>query len=85
MGMEEEIKEGILDSMEEYSEDEDLAYYYDVEHDRVATENGRISIAKKEGRQERNIEIAKSMKQENIDIELISKCTGLTEEVIEKL
>ena len=76
-------------SMEEYSEDEDMAYYYDVEHDRMATYNGSISIAKEEGlnqgKQETKQEIAKRMKEENIDIEVISKCTGLTEEEIKKI
>ena len=37
------------------------------------------------GKNERNIEIAKNMLKENIDIELISKVTGLNPEEIEKL
>ena len=40
---------------------------------------------KAEGKNERNIEIAKNMLKENIDIELISKVTGLNPEEIEKL
>ena len=43
----------------------------------------------KEGTQQgiknRNIEIAKNMIKENIDIDIISKITGLTKEEIEKL
>ncbi len=85
LSMEEEIKEGILDSMEEYSEDEDMAYYYDVEHDRMATYSGSISIAKEEGLNQGKQEIAKSMKKDNMDIEKISMYTGLTKEEIEKL
>ncbi len=92
--MEEEVKEDILDSMEEYSEDEDFSYlYYDAERDRRALENGLKTEARaegleegrKEGRKERNIEIAKSLLEQNIDIEVISKSTGLTEEEIRLL
>ena len=80
--MEEEVKEDILDTMEEYSDDEDFSYlYYDEEHNRRAIENGTISEAKEETKQE----IAKKMKEENIDIEVISKCTGLTNEEIRNL
>ena len=52
ISMEEETKKGILDSMEEYSEDEEMAYYYDVEHDRMATYNGSISEAEEKGKEE---------------------------------
>ncbi len=38
-----------------------------------------------EGEAKRNIEIAKSMKSNGIDTGLIAKCTGLSEEEIEKL
>lgn len=38
-----------------------------------------------EGRKEKSIEIAKSLLAQNIDIEVIIKCTGLTKEEIEKL
>ena len=100
--MEEEVKEDILDTMEEYSDDEDFSYlYYDAEQDRKAIENGLRSEARaeglaegreegiKEGIKEGTIqtkqEIAKSMKSENIDINIISKCTGLTENEINNL
>ena len=39
----------------------------------------------KEGRIAEQISMAKSMKKENIDIELIKKITGLTIEEIKKL
>ena len=96
--MDEEVKDDILDSMEEYSEDEDFSYlYYDAERDRRALENGLKTEARaeglaegraeglEEGRKERNIEIAKSLLEQNIDIEVISKSTGLTEEEINNL
>ncbi len=40
---------------------------------------------KKEGAREKQIEIAKSMLKENMDIEIIIKITRLTREEIEKL
>ncbi len=100
--MEEEVKDDILDSMEEYSEDEDFSYlYYDEEHNRKALENGLKSEAREaglaegraegrvegraEGLKEGKLEIAKSMKEENLDIDIISKCTGLTKEEINNL
>ena len=39
----------------------------------------------KDGKKNEKIEIAKKMKENNIDIETIIKCTGLTKEEIEKL
>ena len=88
--MEEEVKEDILDTMEEYSDDEDFSYlYYDEEHNRRAIENGTISEVreetKKETRKETKQEIAKSMKEKEMDINLISELTGLTEEEIKML
>ena len=38
-----------------------------------------------EGKNERNIEIAKNMLNEGIDINIITKCTGLTNEDINAL
>ena len=37
------------------------------------------------GMQEKNLQIAKQMKIEKIDIKIISKITGLTEEEINKI
>ena len=42
-------------------------------------------IAKKEGWDQRTLEIAKSMLEKNMDIELISELTNLSKEKIEKL
>ena len=44
-----------------------------------------LEEAKKEGRIAEQISMAKSMKKENIDIELIKKITGLTIDEIKKL
>lgn len=84
--MEDEVKEDLLDTMEEYSEDEDFSYlYYDAERDRKAIENGRINEARDAGIKETKQEIAKQMKNENLDTKVISRCTGLTEEEINEL
>jgi DNA repair protein RadC len=44
-----------------------------------------VEIGKKEGIEERNIEIAKEMKKKGTDIEFISEITRLSKEAIEKL
>ena len=44
-----------------------------------------IEEGKTKGAREKQIEIAKSMLKENMDIEIIIKITGLTKEEIEKL
>lgn len=43
-----------------------------------------IEIGKSEGVEERNIEIARNLLKENVDMEIISKATGLTLEEIKK-
>ena len=49
-----------------------------------ATEKG-IDIGKSEGKKERTKEIAKRMKEEGIEIQVIQKVTGLTEKEIKEL
>ena len=44
-----------------------------------------LDNGKEEGIKENNIEVAKKMKEEKIDLEIICKITGLTKEEIEKL
>ena len=43
------------------------------------------NIGKIEGKRQEKNEIAKKMLEQNVDIELIKICTGLTEEEINKL
>ena len=85
--MDKEIKEDIVDAVEEYSEDDEiLSYYYDKEHNDEAIRRGDISLAKQrgleQGHQEEKIEIAKKMLKENMDIEIISKLTDLSKQEI---
>ena len=92
--MEKEIKEDIVDAVEEYSEDDEvLAYYYDKEHNDEAIRRGDISLAKQQGmkqgleqgHQEKAIEIAKNLLNKNMSIQDISEVTGLTIDEINNL
>ncbi len=51
---------------------------------RLGYEEGKED-GKEEGKKEKTIEIAKKMKEKNIDIIMIKETTGLTKEEIEKL
>jgi len=51
----------------------------------TAKDRDAINTAKEEGRDERNIEIARNLKLNNIQIDIIIKSTGLTKEQIEEL
>jgi predicted transposase/invertase (TIGR01784 family) len=63
------------------SYEDSLKYYRDLKNSLdTAKEEGR-----EEGREERNIEIAKELLKNGIDINIISKSTGLTQEQIERL
>ena len=61
--------------------DENTAYSNGLEQ---GIEKGKIE-GKIEGEQQEKIAIAKKMLEQNVDIELIKTCTGLTEEEINKL
>lgn len=59
------------------SYEDSLKYYRDLKNS--------LDTAKEEGREEREIEIAKELLKNGIDVSIISKSTGLTIEQIEKL
>ena len=44
-----------------------------------------LNGARREGKRETQLEVAKKMKEKNIDINLIIEITGLTKEEVEKL
>jgi predicted transposase/invertase (TIGR01784 family) len=46
---------------------------------------GVIDTAFDEGKIERNVEVAKKLKELGVDFEIITKSTGLTKEEIERL
>ena len=91
-----DIKEAV-DELTGMSKDEELRRIAELREKAIRDEHAAISLATKrgiergieqgikQGTRERNIEIAKNMLKENIDIELIKKVTGLTEEEIKEL
>ena len=78
-----------IDELEQVSGNEKLRRIAELKEKYIRDEQASIEYAQNEGyRQgeaERNIEIAKNMLKENINIELISKVTGLSLEEIENL
>ena len=78
-----------INELERLSQDENIIGLYDAEllqekHEKSIKEEG-IKEGIKEGINQRNIEIAKNLLNENISIELITKTTGLTLKEIENL
>lgn len=89
INMEDKIKENITDAVEEFSKDKDLFIYYNSEQEKEKIHRTDVILAKKEGIKEginsRNIEIAKNLLKNNVDIKIIIDSTGLSKEEIEKL
>ena len=92
MNENEEIKEA-MNELEEMSKDEELRRVAELREKAIrdeanirehAREEGIIE-GKMEGRKENQLEVAKKMKEKNIDIDTIIEITGLKEEDIEKL
>ena len=88
--LEEEIRKAIERIVEEMNYDDAIPerIYDPVEEERRIKE-GELDrakhIAKKEGWDQRTLEIAKSMLEKNMDIELISELTNLSKKKIEEL
>ena len=78
-----------MDEVKRVNEDPEFREFISAEEDNRKIEN---SIKKelredgiKEGQKERNIEIAKNLLKNNVDISVIASSTGLTKEKIERL
>ena len=90
ISLEEEIKKEIERIVEKMNYDDAIPerIYDPVEEERRIKE-GELDrakhLAKKEGWDQRTLEIAKSMLEKNMDIELISELTNLSKEKIEEL
>mgnify|MGYP004558923467 FL=1 len=91
--MSKESNEKLVEETREFSDDdENIALYTDLPRGEMekntiiyeAEERG-FSRGKEEGIEQNNLEIAKKMLQEKIDIILISKITGLTETELNQL
>ncbi len=78
-----------MEELERINRDPKFIEYMSDEEDLKKRENTMIKRAREEGiekgKNNRNIEIAKKMKEENIDIAIIVNCTGLSKCEIEKL
>ena len=87
--IEKETKSKLVDETLKYTNDNDVVALYFEKSKEELEKNTLIVEAEQKGREQgiknRNIEIAKNMIKENIDIDIISKITGLTKEEIEKL
>ena len=78
--MEEYVKESIKASM-----DEEVIGLYDKELHLEKLRLSELKEAREKGIEQEKIEIAKSILSKNIDISVISECTGLAKEEIEEL
>jgi predicted transposase/invertase (TIGR01784 family) len=67
------------------SYEDSLKYYRDLKNSLDTAKEEGIEIGVEKGREERNIEIAKELLKNGIDIDIISKSTSLTREQIERL
>ena len=75
-----------LDELKKSEYEQELAEYRMKElRDKKAIESYGFNSGIKVGMKKKNIEIAKKMLEENMDIKLISKLTSLTEDEIKKL
>ena len=78
-----------METLEEVNKDPEFREYMSAEEDARKMENSHLDEARAEGisqgKSERNIEIAKNMLNEGINLSAIAKCTGLTEEEINSL
>ena len=79
-----------MEELERINKDPKFIHFMSEEEDRRKLENTRIEIATEIGlergitlgREKNNLDVAKKMLEEKIDISMISKITGLSEEKI---
>ena len=71
--------------LDEISEDEHEQYLAHLREKYIFERQGIEEAGFDKGAKSKQIEIAKNLKQNKIDIEIIMKCTGLTKGEIEKL
>ena len=74
-----------MEKIEKLNENPIFINWITKEKDEQMIKNTQIYRATQEGMKQEKIEIAKSMIQENMNLKLINKITGLTKEEIEKL
>ena len=74
-----------IEKVEDLIRDPNFAGIYDIEERRQRELEDFHETGYMEGEKNKQIEIAKSMLKEKLDIQTISKCTGLSIEEINKL
>ena len=79
--MEKESKEKLIEEVERYSEDEEIYDMYKYHSKQELIQNSLIDEARLEGIEE----VAKNLLKENIDINIISKTTGLSKQELEDI
>ena len=86
---EDNVMKKIVDDLKDLSNDSEIISAYEKEKiERYALDVALKETSEKskiEGKKERNIEIAKNLLKENVDLNIISKTTGLSLEELEKL
>ena len=80
-----EFMESFEKEVTKLNDDEAFQSFMTIEEDRKMMFNTEKALAYEEGETRKMEEIAKKMLQEKIEIPLIMKCTGLTEDEIEPL
>ena len=76
---------GMEKKIEDMSKDPNLVYFYDKEKTMQMVHDIDVADAFEKGSKQKEIDIAKNMLSMNLDLEIISKATGLTKEEIENL
>lgn len=74
-----------IEEYKRFTSDDKLMRAYAARDAFLVGQKFMLSMERKEGREEEKYSIAKNMKKENIDIEVIKRVTGLTIEELEKL
>ena len=78
-----------METLEEVNKDPEFREYMSAEEDERKMENSHLDEARAEGisqgKNERNIEIAKKLLKNKVDISIIVDSTGLTKDEIEKI
>ena len=77
--------EGFKKRINTLNDNKEYKEFLSAEEDMRKTNNTFKEIGRREGIEKRNVEIAMNLLKENIDIEVISKTTGLSIEEIKNL
>ena len=74
-----------MDEVKRVNEDPEFREFISAEEDNRKIENSIKKELREEGQKERNIEIAKNLIKNKVDISIIASSTGLTEDEINSL